>query len=441
VLNFPTGSKIEGCPISHLRKILGSMAANRDRWAPSKLRGKTTPRIDNAIAAEIAMAMKLFDETDRTPTPLGISILGSQSRSRITRDSATAILHDFLQKVVAYNANPERIDNIRQVWVYGSYVKGAAMVGDVDIEFTTSRLKNFGSEAYDQHVERLFDIYCSNTHGLMIYQKSSRVRARMLLGGNKHARLSIHHGDNMLRNSAEPCALYFADITGIISVPKLLEKHPKATTRSSDMIDRSEIPSEREILASKLPLKPMHAHWTTKGKLEWRGQSARAFADTANALQINRICWDRNEQTGTHHRIYTNTLTPSELAEHPLPPDLASLVTESCDGVTRCLIWTTSATIILSRNISENADGTITYSSSITSTSPKGPRRFHQTDSFLAGVMIATIMAGDLMMIERRRPQTGEPTDIDLEITPVLGELGTIIESYIALVMDLESVS
>lgn len=66
-------------------------------------------------------------------TDKGLDLMRASAASKISRKTATRALDDLLQRVQQINADPEKIDTIAAVAVFGSYLSDQDPLGDLDV--------------------------------------------------------------------------------------------------------------------------------------------------------------------------------------------------------------------------------------------------------------------------------------------------------------------
>lgn len=79
------------------------------------------------------MSEGYIDGEKLTPTASGMALAAAEDRDRLPLDDARKILGEFLEAVKTVNANPGARVLIERVHVFGSYLKDAETVGDIDV--------------------------------------------------------------------------------------------------------------------------------------------------------------------------------------------------------------------------------------------------------------------------------------------------------------------
>ncbi len=74
-----------------------------------------------------------IDQHKLTPTHRGMALSQAEHRERLPLNEADRILGEFLDAVRKVNARPDARILVKRVYVFGSYLKGAATVGDIDL--------------------------------------------------------------------------------------------------------------------------------------------------------------------------------------------------------------------------------------------------------------------------------------------------------------------
>jgi predicted nucleotidyltransferase len=110
--------------------------------------------ITAAEAAELLsglIAEGYIDGTKRIPTPHGMALINAEDRERIPRNEADRILTAFLAAVRAANLRDNARVFIEEAHVFGSYDRGAADLGDVDILLKVVLPEDCTPEVMDEH--------------------------------------------------------------------------------------------------------------------------------------------------------------------------------------------------------------------------------------------------------------------------------------------------
>jgi predicted nucleotidyltransferase len=118
--------------------LLRSRGRFREDWLSD------TFRYDRGRAEEIANAMELAGYVRRiqrnnsliplySATVAGRDLMRASAAKRIKRETATAALSEFVERVNAVNSNPNYLYSVRHVAVFGSFLGHEDRLGDVDV--------------------------------------------------------------------------------------------------------------------------------------------------------------------------------------------------------------------------------------------------------------------------------------------------------------------
>lgn len=118
--------------------LLRSRGRFREDWLSN------TFRYDRRRAEEIANAMELAGYVRRvqrnnsliplySATDAGRDLMRASAAKRIKRETATAALSEFLERVNAVNSNPKYLYSVTRVAVFGSFLGHENHLGDVDV--------------------------------------------------------------------------------------------------------------------------------------------------------------------------------------------------------------------------------------------------------------------------------------------------------------------
>lgn len=90
---------------------------------------------EDAAATLLAdlIAEGYIDPHKLTPTHRGMALSQAENRERLPLSEADRILGEFLDAVRKVNARPDARILVKRVYVFGSYLKRAATVGDIDL--------------------------------------------------------------------------------------------------------------------------------------------------------------------------------------------------------------------------------------------------------------------------------------------------------------------
>jgi predicted nucleotidyltransferase len=170
-------------PKGRLQIVIGNRV-----WSPAKIR-RTGQAMTDALLAEGLLRPRQSEarEACYEVTDAGIGLACASVTKRIDRAQAERYVAELLARADAINADADAFCRVKAIWAYGSYVKGAAELGDIDLMVD---LTHDGSAAYhalaDDQYERL------EASDLL-----ERRAKRRLRGGNRHLHLIWHKSEEV----------------------------------------------------------------------------------------------------------------------------------------------------------------------------------------------------------------------------------------------------
>lgn len=184
-----------------------------------------------AHALRTAELLGLIAENGDDITPVGRAVMQSKSLKKTDLVKADAALMALLKHIDELNQNPDRLFTITQVYLYGSVMRRAAEVGDIDLEIRTDRgpryargtnfqlyldaclacVRSFNPNYYDDGMTREID----KAAEYLIFGKR---RSPLLKGAQINS--------DQLQLIGAPCQLIYSASNGIDLGAPILNAHP-----------------------------------------------------------------------------------------------------------------------------------------------------------------------------------------------------------------------
>jgi hypothetical protein len=243
-------------------------------------------RRDGAIVFEECLDRRLIDREALKLTDSGEAVARAKVKRRTPLRQAHALLDAFLDRVDALNRDPEAVNFVEEVWLFGSLLREQESVGDIDLALKKTRRPEYAGD-YDgmlRHVDRLLSkISDAPSHWERRWSKESWITSRALFGARRHPLLSgVQESAMNLISLAVPCRLIYDRKRGGRVHDPILQRHPEAGERDSEI----KAPVEMLDLAPT-PIRPMDARWVA-ACWEWGSVSPydifRGWTDEAHRL-------------------------------------------------------------------------------------------------------------------------------------------------------------
>ncbi len=88
-------------------------------------------RRDGAIVYEECLDRGLIDRVAGKLAEAGLTLVRSKVVARTPREKARTVLNAFLDRVDQLNHAPEAISRVDEIWLFGSFMRDEAAVGDI----------------------------------------------------------------------------------------------------------------------------------------------------------------------------------------------------------------------------------------------------------------------------------------------------------------------
>ena len=132
-ISFDRSARIAGYRPSVFKRALLSFSRTRSPGKTIDLKTVFPERSDGAIVFEECLDRGLIDPTITKLTETGEALALAKANPRTPLAKAQAVLNSFLDRIEALRCNPDGVQDVDQVWLFGSLMRGADSVGDIDV--------------------------------------------------------------------------------------------------------------------------------------------------------------------------------------------------------------------------------------------------------------------------------------------------------------------
>lgn len=179
------------------------------------------------------------------------------------RSKKQTVLNEFLGRAEKLNADPDAVNFVEQVWLFGSVMREEPTVNDIDIALITSRRPEYvqNYQAMCDRIQLLANRpdVPESRRAQFVWNIEAWLLERALYGPRRHPLLSgVHEGKGDLIAVAAPCRLIFDRAQGGRVSEPILPHYPAADERSADLAPPSVMPD-----LAAAALRPMDARWVT----------------------------------------------------------------------------------------------------------------------------------------------------------------------------------
>lgn len=183
-------------------------------------------------------------------TDSGRGFVGSSPLRPMKRDKAKEIIDMIVSNCGMINRRDDLCFQIERVWLFGSYITGAATVNDIDIVVEESRIPG-RSLMNPIWRDRTIELACEMEGDRAVYgsvgyasNADQYLLKRLTYGPHKHPRVSPNDRHTLIDMACE-CQLVFDRSRGGPVQDSVLAKHPEATQRSENIHARAVMPNLR----------------------------------------------------------------------------------------------------------------------------------------------------------------------------------------------------
>ena len=357
MFSFPRGATIAGVSVTTLKAILTSIKRTNSFRSAIQLQSVAVSQCDYAVAIEAAIHAGLVDPDGAALTPLGYAVLGASSKARLPRDTALGLLRSLLEAAERCNAACDRIYEIEEIWLFGSLMRGADTVGDINLVIRWVGRRGSTREERDQRTTaRFWQLYPDAEWG-EVWNMAEQLQDHDLFGKRRNSAYSVHAGIEMLIDMAEPCMKVFSLTDGIITAPVALDRHPKASTRKKLAGPRVTADDRDRLLALQPTPRPMPANWPCLTNGQWL-PNARMFdldPATSGFYHVARL------SDHFHSGKQRNLLVFTHHDSHQLSERSLAALPGTFNGREAALIVTDHKNLVLQRGMDTGQYGTVIY--------------------------------------------------------------------------------
>ncbi|WP_159983028.1 MULTISPECIES: hypothetical protein [unclassified Novosphingobium] len=408
MLSFPPGAIIAGVPVTTLKAILKSIERTNTFRSAIELRSIGASQCDNAIAVEGAVHAGLVDPDRATLTHLGYAVLGSSSKARIPRAKAMKLLRCLLTAAERCNADPDRSYDITEIWLFGSLMRGAETVGDIDLAVKWEGRPGTTLNESDQRTMARFHQLYPDAGWVEVWDMAKRLQHRDLFGERRNSAYAFHRGIETIIAMAEPCMKVFSLAEGIVTAPVHLERHPNAKTRDESIRPRATDEDRDRLLTLQPVPRPLLANWSCMANGQW-SPSPRMFAldpATSGYYHVARLVIHFESGKFRNLQVYAHDDICKLLEPNP------EALPDTFNGRELALIVTDYKKLALQRGMDVSPDGTIIYNITLSDyvLSDPSPRKLRTAEvtayEDIIGYYLATLVYADTLAIRRLAPST-----------------------------------
>lgn len=255
-------------------------------------------RRDGAIVFEECLDRRLIELSDGSykVSKRGEVIVRAKAKPRTLLGRAQLVLDEFLGRVQAMNDDKDAVRYAEQVWLFGSVLRGAETVGDIDLAVTTARRPQWEADydAMRRYANRLVDVRpdAPTTRGMM-WSAEHWLTERALFGTKRHPLLAgAQEGVSDLAGLGVPCRLIYDRSRGGKVDDPTLPRHPLSNGRENDIDPPPMMPD-----LTAAALRPMDGRWISGFKSYgevspygifrgWTDEAHRLFPQYPSGLRI-----------------------------------------------------------------------------------------------------------------------------------------------------------
>lgn len=270
-VTFPKEMRISGYRPAVFKGGLRALNRTRTRRNFIALKSVFETGRDGAIVFEECLDRGLIEVKNGSfvLTEDGEALARGKALKRTPLPKALEVLNDLLDRAAALNSDPEGIGFIDQIWLFGSVMREAPEVGDIDLAMLTSRRPHHQDDwnGFLKLIDLQMNRHPDAPQSLPFrWSGEGWLRDRALFGKRRHVLLSgVQDGTHDLRQMGVPCRLIFDRQRGGKVWDDVLMRHPDSPGRSNEVSPPSSMPG---LIPNRLL--PMDANWVS-GFDDWRG--------------------------------------------------------------------------------------------------------------------------------------------------------------------------
>ena len=159
-ISFHKDMRIAGYRPATFKNGLLGLERTRSPASMIDLKSVFPQRRDGAIVFEECLNRRLIETQDGFQlTPGGEAMVRGKTKPRMPLAKAQALLDEFLARVHALNSDENAVRYVDEVWLFGSVLRGAETVGDIDLALVTDRRPQYrikgGYEQMKAHLTKV----------------------------------------------------------------------------------------------------------------------------------------------------------------------------------------------------------------------------------------------------------------------------------------------
>jgi len=190
----------------------------------------------------------------------GMTIARAKAKRRTPLAQALTLLDDFLTRADALNRDPDAVQYVERIWLFGSVMHGKAAVGDIDLALETARRPEYCDDymGMTRHLERILPRYGDVPAARnVLWSAEAWVTERVLYGARRHALLAgVQNGVSDLIALGVPCRLIYDRARGGRVDDPIIPRHPCSNGRDADMAPPAQMPD-----LTPRDIRPMDGRW------------------------------------------------------------------------------------------------------------------------------------------------------------------------------------
>jgi predicted nucleotidyltransferase len=263
-VTIPKGLLIAGYRPAAIKQALQSFKNTGRGKSFVDLKASFPNRRDGAICLEECFdrgLMELDEDGDAAMTLAGEIIASAKATPRTPLAKAMVTLNELLDRAEKLNNDPEGVQFVEHIWLFGSVMRKQETVGDIDVAIITKRRPEYHADInmmkrhLDGVLSRRNDV--PQARGLMWWPEHW-VTKKALFGAITHPLLrGAQMGTSDLAGLGVPCQLIFDRSRGGRVNDPILDRHPESNGRDNTIDPPAQMPD----LAPTQELRPMDGRW------------------------------------------------------------------------------------------------------------------------------------------------------------------------------------
>jgi predicted nucleotidyltransferase len=258
-LNIDPSTLVAGYRASTIKKALVHFNNHRNVATLVDLKSLFPTRRDGVLVYELCKLKGFIDQQTSSVTEQGMGFARSRLTQRVSLEKAISVLRELIAKIEQFNADDDQTEQIDDVWLFGSVMRGEPNVGDIDLAISTSWRHDpgeAGRNRRDGAARALAKHKLVPPEGLHLWELPRWTTERIIFGPRRNRLLTgVQMTPDDLIGIAAPCQLiYNRQDGGRVKMP-ITPNHPNAKPR----LEKTDIAT----ISTSCPceLSPMDARW------------------------------------------------------------------------------------------------------------------------------------------------------------------------------------